>query len=503
MEENSGSIHFNFHGSEYTLAKEGSPEHQVKIYGTIYAVLGPSKELEKVCDLMRHLSFSSEPDGKDIQKQLTVLEKRLTEQKKIHEAEDIIVSHPSYAKMKTSREAEEVNEISTLSEKDDLESKSTELWKCVGRTPDPHSRGYIYKFKLREGYSFKSDSKNYPSTHALLYKLLPADEDIRLIERLWGLRELREILSELGYSMEMSDPSSEYIIDLPDSETLNTRWEKLREKHLNFPSLDVKSLEGIADDETFIQKFLWWHDVLLSSGKEYVHDHIQHVVVIISCLTGLRPDIENKFSSLKFKIVKEVIQVREKLNLFQELKDKGKLHLSAEESENFEQGIKKLKGAIGFYVDVFANTPQLYRSHQTLAEFNATSLSSFDDVTAWLNILKDRNWTEGPTISKILQNIDQKLHTWYLQEGSKFMNYNGYTLTINISQFKLIKNTVERAFIYSQIKNIAQSVFSEGNTVVIEINGERKEFTKKTSSEFYKLAEESMKLLKEDPSSPH
>lgn len=95
-----------------------------------------------------------------------------------------------------------------------------------------------------------------------------------------------EGLKQLGYAC--NSTTDGVYLNLPDREVLLTRWDGLRETRPELPQLNILSSEGIADDISFIQAFCT-HDALLSSGAEFVHDHLAHLIPVIKLMLSSNP----------------------------------------------------------------------------------------------------------------------------------------------------------------------------------------------------------------------
>ncbi len=220
-----------------------------------------------------------------------------------------------------------------ISEEDriDIDNHSGELWKCIDKRRSPNG-GYLYHFIPREEYDnftprLELESYNrragqktlqifpaieltsdqlwplcneetvleiplddaVPNSVALMREKLGNLEDDELERELkkairdeWeSQRKQRQILTEIGYRVDIDGRRCLHLY-LPDLEALHNGWKNVQRIHpeMNLPDLNVVSSAGIADDRSFINAYRT-HDALLSTGKEFVHDHLAHIITRI------------------------------------------------------------------------------------------------------------------------------------------------------------------------------------------------------------------------------
>ncbi len=157
---------------------------------------------------------------------------------------------------------------------------SGEFWECFERSPGDHG-GYLYHFRVRPEFMRDLNAINEKMQQiAPAVEALPR-EDVLLIPSLQSLFENAPILEKLGYSY--SDKTG--VLKLPDLEALRRSWRALQLENPNLPDLDILPSDGIADDISFVAGSLT-HDVILSTGKEFVHDHLFHVIAAIKLLSS-------------------------------------------------------------------------------------------------------------------------------------------------------------------------------------------------------------------------
>lgn len=193
-----------------------------------------------------------------------------------------IIYHMGWCNISNSSKSPEINDLQ-LAETQELDSKSSHLWDCIGRIREI-SGGFIYQFKLKPQF-LTGDKVNRPLVLQVNETIFPATEpDPADFEHLTRQKDLiwDSDPSSLGRRLGYYWDSAKQILELPDRKTLTKRWEKIPE----LPPLNIASGEGIADDDTFIQATLK-HDALLTTGVEYVHDHYYHVANAIR--TKMKP----------------------------------------------------------------------------------------------------------------------------------------------------------------------------------------------------------------------
>ncbi len=212
--------------------------------------------------------------------------------------------------------------------------KTAGLWECLSRKKGPDPEGYVYLFKLFDKYNDITGNdegkprrlrdaqeqmdKLFPAIQNLGHQILFLDPQYQqkyidgslrdamqsmypdvlpgmekygvLSAELWKTevrpfveRNLKHavVFRSLGYSVECREDG--VYLKLPDRETLLARWNKLRAVYRRLGPLDIVSLDGPADAKTFIS--LCSHGAVpLDSGKEFVHDHLVHVMATLILL---------------------------------------------------------------------------------------------------------------------------------------------------------------------------------------------------------------------------
>ena len=204
-----------------------------------------------------------------------MIEKRLGKAK---EAEDLTTTTKPYLKRQMSI-------ILKTTEREQLEKKSSAMWDCTGRAADPHSNGYVYTFKIKDDCNNLTPPKGKEKEIELNIKKKRSEHFPGVDPSANGVKDTFEsftereigILKDLGYTF---DPKNG-ILTLPDREALLGRWKKISEEWAlegyKVPSLDVVSSEGIANDLEYVEAF-FTHDALVSSGEEFIHDSLIHLL---------------------------------------------------------------------------------------------------------------------------------------------------------------------------------------------------------------------------------
>ncbi len=190
--------------------------------------------------------------------------------------------------------------------------KSCAFWECVRYEPNTDGEGIFYWFKARQEYNDSNTAKRDLVEKRIEEKRLEiwpavelsAKDVINLLDPKSRFPSVihnhLEIFSELGFKIEQK--GNEVYLRLPDREALLSRWAKLRKKHPKLPELKVQSSQGVAGHLEFVNAYFRC-DVLLSSGKEFIHDHLIHVLptlgFILSSLTAYQETKEYVIRHLK------------------------------------------------------------------------------------------------------------------------------------------------------------------------------------------------------------
>lgn len=316
---------------------------------------------------------------------------------------------------------------------EDLKSKSGQLWQCIDRVRN-ETGGFSYVFRSRDEFDnvtpnleakektiqakLKYDEMfpavEFPAAFSLF--LDPSKEPVEMTkkiaeerlnfygkntqpetiakeqEKLQTYFKVSKELNELGYvfSQERDGVPGSYLT-LPDRETLMVRWAALRERKPELPPFDIHSSEGIAGHVPFVEAF-FTHDVLLSTGPEFIHDQIVHVVSTLHFILGTTSSdldvfIKNRelsFSKERFRLVQLVTSEYRDLQIAKEGIKSGKVDFG----ENTRL-IEQMEALLGSIVDVltnFSNALDTKGWAQGKSIWNLTLSQS-----NWLNYFKDES----------------------------------------------------------------------------------------------------------------
>jgi len=228
---------------------------------------------------------------------------------------------------------EKLDELNSL--QNDLKAHSGALWECVDRRESPFG-GFIYRFIVKDesldDFTLHPDAlRREEEVEQKLSDIYPAlelnplraadffmmnkeeycdrlekiialkrenssltDRSIFSLERDFDsqLKEARRAMdfeiardappfSEVGYLVFFND-QGQLVMELPDREALVKGWENLQRKYpqKDLPDMNIVSAEGSVDDISFAQAY-FKYDGLLSTGKEFIHDHSVHIYALI------------------------------------------------------------------------------------------------------------------------------------------------------------------------------------------------------------------------------
>lgn len=398
-------------------------------------------------------NFPESPIGRSQDtKPIHPTQKKVTEiSKKAKEAEDLSKTPRKLTRQVSLRDVKSGEK----SEAAEIEKKEGGLWHCLSRTPNKEG-GYIYHFQLKPEFdditphpdieerretNAAKTKEMFPAIETIgsRYALLDpkADQDTkieaciddaikvgppfiarmhrehiksRLSEEIESQIQEHLILQDLGYKAERTEDG--VYLSLPDQEALLAKWELLRETRPTLPPFDIISSEGIATDIDFLEAF-FTHDALLSTGKEFVHDHLSHVSSqILLLLSGTPLDYKEE----RVRQIKKFARSYRNLIVVKRHIEEGKVHRPKEELERIKKRLNQFEAVLGAAVDVTSN----YSSYTYLRQLNVTfgmvTLDpKFRDV--WVKRYGDEGlhpdlpWTfkEGE-IKEILTEIDALLH---------------------------------------------------------------------------------------------
>ncbi len=173
---------------------------------------------------------------------------------------------------------------------------------------------------------FLKQNPEHLSLHPRLRKLGRS----HFIAKYANLYDLSENFQHLGYKLEKRNRS--VFLFLPTQETILKRWKQ------EWPRFDILKMKGSATPITFIESYLT-HDSILSEDKEYVHDHLIHLVSSLAAffLYGLN---------------NRIIYQKERARLAKAVAINYRLILLEEKRTPLEPLLIKMKLALSALVDV-------------------------------------------------------------------------------------------------------------------------------------------------------
>ena len=297
----------------------------------------------------------------------------------------------------------------------EVSKRSGEMWECVKRTPDVED-GYLYTFRLKDEYDDVSSKKpvRLYAAEEKVKEIFPAIEpysssvqqydpaltkekflqlkfanavqeyemtypdqfefqkdeiimQIRLITLPIFKRQWNEIqtFKILGLGVEFCEDGVYFT--LPDKNALLARWEKLREMRPELPKLHVHSSEGIADDMDFVEAY-FTHDVLMSDGKEFIHDYFAHILPTIGLMVSSEVGGNPKYSKQRVKMIKQIGKIYRRIKIAERMIVEKDIIISKKLKNNLD----KIKGLLGAYVDVFTNIKEATQVNKLLDGFSIT-----------------------------------------------------------------------------------------------------------------------------------
>ncbi len=202
-----------------------------------------------------------------------------------------------------------------------------------------------------------------------------------------SLLQKNQLYRQLGYSSQVETDGS-LTLTLPNRRALLTRWAVYRRTHLHMelPKIDIQNQKGIASDIGFISCFLT-HDALLSTGGEFLHDHLFHVVNLMMLIFDKNQEglsAAEKYYKEKTRIRCVIYKATETIERAKLALQSGGWHLNgAESSENTEklpvriniQDVLAIEMALAIITDALAS----YISYDKDAPF-ALSLYNQDSL---------------------------------------------------------------------------------------------------------------------------
>ncbi len=323
-------------------------------------------------------------------------------------------------KKKVSKEAEEIlckKAVSCLSikrsysmsdltadmktESEDIRQRSAELWNCVRRKPNKLG-GYIYTFAMPE-----------PKTEAELYTLHDKlDQIYPAVEPFEGVDEEAHypIQIPLGYSFKSKNGMMYFYI--PDKKALLANWKKLQETRPELPPIDIISSEGIASDLEYVESYMA-HDALLSSGKEFLHDSLTHVLPTLNTIDALSRAAKGK---------SRTSYAKEKARVANMLYKRYRLFMIAKDAMKNDILVDKLFFLLGFLADNIAASANLQHVGEHF-DFKVVTHRIWDAPKDYNEAFLKRRWKMSPISNVRYPIIEERLErmeiNFLLQRGKK------------------------------------------------------------------------------------
>lgn len=369
------------------------------------------------------------------------------------EAEDIHKKPFKLTRVASSQNLTRVRETEAFqTEKEaDMESKSTDIWKCIDRKPD-ESGGYIYQFKLITTYRELQSGRHFPAIQYTKKLWSISNQSIRELVTQWfhheqemtfeeyknipndflNLRKAHIYTEFLSFRVEILGPreithlgfSSSFVndgiyLEIPDRTSLLAKWEKLREIKSDLPSIDIALSDGITDDISFVMAYLN-NDVLVSAKKEFIHDNIVHVIPLLFNLLNYGKDA----TTAKKQMALKILTFYKNLEIVKLKITNGTLIAVTQDTNKLKDNITVIETILGACVDAISSVSA---NSQKFKFFE----SKFPDIimsSKWINYFNDRY--PG-------KEIDEKLlrELWRLMNSAAVIEIKCDSPTVKYNNF--------------------------------------------------------------------
>jgi len=272
--------------------------------------------------------------------------------------------------------AEKLRELEHDPVKKDIDQHTGELWRCVGRREGPTGIGFLYEFKMKPEYL-----NSERLTTAKMREIYPAieftfDQSFQVIDTY-----RHTYLADLGYSIQLFDDHN--VITLPDRDALIALYNRYKAYHPDLPELNIISSPGIATDKDFVQAMIK-HDAMIADGKEFIHDHVAHILVILKRIFEIQYDSNYKRSDFNFFKTKSTKHYQMYLDKVERLKrelSKGKSDFFTEaQARDLSTYFPVFETLVGALVDTLSNR----------ATFDPYTLENGIIEPQWQDYLKKR-----------------------------------------------------------------------------------------------------------------
>lgn len=385
--------------------------------------------------------------------------------KKASEAEDIPTSFRPHLKRQSSVPSL-IRDPAFLTKEQDIERKHSALWRCVDRLLDL-SGGYFYDFDLRQEYDDVTPSpwvvlRNiramekvdlvWPAVEPLgseiqyldpefdlekwqdqvsdiMWEKLPSNKRQKLDKIEFKAKIHKRIQKDMAKFFERADilrqlgivvirEKKKVRLRLPDMITLSALWEKLRETKPHLPPLDFEKGDGIADDISFILIF-FRRKLLLSSGKEFLHDFMTHILRTIMLILELGESQTTTYEKERAKLVRLVAKGYRRVMIARRVLDgdeslKLMTKLSSSKRSLIQGQIEKLEAALGSLVDNITATYQFEMIQSISMDTLNTTFDSLHEDSQWENYLQRRFGRKNvdkssiKTAAKLIREIEKE-----------------------------------------------------------------------------------------------
>jgi hypothetical protein len=256
-----------------------------------------------------------------------------------------------------------------------IAQRQGKAWECIDRLPAEQGYDYLFRFKnacdptldpakAQEAERIFAEKmiKLYPAVEPDLGRILLLDPEMDVpkwlarnnaqngspdfVRQLTDDVKTMKIIQSLGYRYR-SDATGHYLY-LPDREALTARLTKLREKFPETKVFNIVSSDGIASDNEFIEAFLAGYDALLSSGPEFIHDHIYHIIPAIQLMLTDPQYIEHRLAAIE--VIRNVYQ---RIRIAKKVIAKKLPVLPEDEMGLIKEQLSKIETSFGVMVDIF------------------------------------------------------------------------------------------------------------------------------------------------------
>ncbi|HEY5259411.1 MAG TPA: hypothetical protein VIJ46_02105 [Rhabdochlamydiaceae bacterium] len=256
-----------------------------------------------------------------------------------------------------------------VDDKAEIAQRDGVLWQCIGRKSD--GPGFIYEYKLRDEYNdvtANPDAKKrgaaatqkmreaFPAVEDYGANVLYLDPQVPLKDLSPDAQSMRAYLKDLlalGYRAERREDG--VYLYLPDREALLARWDKLREVRPQLPDLRILTSQGIADDLSFARAF-FTHDALLSTSKEFVHDHLSHVIPTLALiLVAEARDKPSAYRDERSRLAHLLGKAYRRIMITRSLLENNILEIPEDKLRWVRQDLPKIEATLGTLADVVSS----------------------------------------------------------------------------------------------------------------------------------------------------